>query len=51
MMRAMLMFVLSTYIMWKSIQHNDVHGPKSAKYRDEASKESLEGTNMEAATN
>ncbi|KAH9216349.1 hypothetical protein DL95DRAFT_387649 [Leptodontidium sp. 2 PMI_412] len=25
----------STYIMWKSIQHNDIHGPKSAAYRTE----------------
>ncbi len=23
----------STYIMWKSLAHNDVHGPKSSKYR------------------
>lgn len=30
--------------MWKSIQHNDVHGPKSSKYReDNNNKEQLEG--------
>lgn len=25
----------STYIMWKSIQHNDIHGPKAAAYRED----------------
>ncbi|CZT40771.1 uncharacterized protein RSE6_00422 [Rhynchosporium secalis] len=29
----------STYIMWKSIQHNDIHGPKAAAYRMENAKE------------
>ncbi|KAK2627344.1 hypothetical protein QTJ16_003310 [Diplocarpon rosae] len=26
----------STYIMWKSIAHNDIYGPKAAAYRDAA---------------
>lgn len=28
----------STYIMWKSLQHNDIHGPKAAPYRTEKPK-------------
>ena len=28
----------STYIMWKSLQHNDIHGPKAAAYRTEKPK-------------
>ena len=29
----------SAYIMWISINHNDVHGPKSAKFGEEAKQE------------
>ena len=42
----------SAYIMWKSIKHNNIHGPKSAKFRDEANKEkSVEDASVEGVVN
>jgi len=38
----------STYIMWKSIQHNDAHGPFSSKYKNKGEEASID---LATATN
>lgn len=43
----MVFSFVSAYIMWISINHNKIHGPKSSKFRGETSKESVENGNKE----